>query len=318
MIEYELTADDLADTRFAISPIQELVCSLWALRDPGRYALHLPWRRAALAALGEADTRLLLALVGRRRGIPDFLTPRPETFAPRIADQLDQVRRVPPERAENDLVATHAQGGDRVPEPLRGITAAGLADLLERYWSVAMAADWPRMRLVLEADTTYRARRSAVGGARLLFADLHPNVSWNDGVLRIDRMIGDHRITPAGRSLLLLPSIFAYKPVPPMSPHDPPWLAYPARGIAGLWSPIEPPQRGALAALIGAPKARLLALLAEPLPTIELARRLRVTPGAISQHLRTLYESGLLTRTRDGRQVRYGRSDLGDRLVDGG
>ena len=317
MIEYEFTADDLADIHFAISPIQELVCSLWALRDPGRYALHLPWRRAALAALTEPDTRLLLSLVGRRRGIPDFLTPRPETFAPRVADQLEQVRRVPAEVAAYDIVATHAQGGDGVPEPLRGVTAADLADLLERYWEVAMAADWPRMRLVLEADMTYRARRSALGGARLLFADLHPNVTWSDGVLRIDRMIGDHRITPAGRSLLLLPSIFAYKPVPPMNPDEPPWLAYPARGIAGLWSPISPPDPGTLSALVGPPKARLLAELDEPQPTIELARRLRVTPGAVSQHLQVLYAAGLLTRTRDGRRVLYARSTLGDRLVTG-
>src|ERR1700754_2111935 len=84
MIEYELSANDLADTRFAISPIQELVCSLWALRDPGRYPLHRPWRRAALASLTGADTRLLLSLVGERRGIPDFLTPRPDTFAPSL------------------------------------------------------------------------------------------------------------------------------------------------------------------------------------------------------------------------------------------
>jgi DNA-binding transcriptional ArsR family regulator len=318
MIEYEFTAEDLADTRFAISPVQELVCSVWTLRDPGGYALHLPWRRAALAALTELDLRVLLSLVGRRRGMPDFLTPRPETFAPRIGDQLDRVRRVPPEVAERDLVATHAQGGDPVPEPLRGVTVADLADLLERYWAVAMAADWPRMRLVLEADMTYRARRSALGGARLLFADLHPNVSWSDGVLRVEKVIGHHRITPAGRSLLLLPSIFAYKPVPPMSLDEPPWLAYPARGIAGLWSPVSPRDPGVLSGLVGAPKARLLTLLAEPLPTIELARRLRVTPGAISQHLRILHTSGLLTRTRDGRQVLYRRSDLGDRLIGGG
>ena len=317
MIEYELTTEDLADVRFAISPIQELVCSLWALRDPGGYALHLPWRQAALAGLTGSESRMLRSLVGRRLGIPDFLTPRPETFAPRIADQLEQVRRVPPEVAEHDIVATHAQGGDEVPEPLRGISVAGLADLLEHYWEVAMAADWPRMRLVLEADMTYRARQSALGGARLLFTDLHRNVGWIDGVLRIDKMIGDYRINTAGRSLLLLPSIFAYKPVQPMNLDEPPWLAYPARGIAGLWSPLVPPDPGTLAALVGAPKAHLLAQLAEPQPTIELARRLRVTPGAISQHLRVLYAAGLLTRTRDGRRVLYSRSNLGDSLVTG-
>jgi DNA-binding transcriptional ArsR family regulator len=316
MIEYELSADDLADTRFAISPIQELVCSLWALRDPGRYPLHRPWRTAALAALTPDDRRLLLALVGPTRGLPDFLTPRPATYAPSFDDELATVRAVPPEIVERDIVATHRPGP--VPALLRRATRTGLADLLDllgRFWQVAMAADWPRMRLVLEADTTYRARRLARGGARLLFADLHPNVSWSDGVLRIDKMIGRHRVDAAGRGLLLLPSIFAYKPVPPMSPDEPPWLAYPARGIAGLWSPAPLPDPTILAALLGPPRARLLLMLAEPLPTVELARRLSVTPGAVSQHLQVLHASGLLTRTRDGRQVLYHRTDLGDRLA---
>jgi DNA-binding transcriptional ArsR family regulator len=59
-------------------------------------------------------------------------------------------------------------------------------------------------------------------------------------------------------------------------------------------------------------------MLAEALPTIELARRLRVTPGAVSQHLRVLHDGGLVTRVRDGRHVLYRRSDLGNRLTEGG
>lgn len=315
MIEYELSADDLAETRFAISPIQELVCSLWALRDPSRYTLHLPWRRAALAALDPDDLALLLSLVGTSRALPDFLTPRPATFSPHLADQLDQVRRTPSGLVERDLVATHAPGP--VPAVLRAATLSDLADLLERYWSATMAGDWPRMRLVMEADTTYRARQLAVGGARLLFADIHPNVSWADGAVRIEKMIGRHRVSAAGRGLLLLPSVFAYKAVPPMSRAEPPWLAYPARGIATLWQSAVPPGPEVMAALLGPPKAKLLQLLAEALPTVELARRLGVTPGAVSQHLQVLHAGGLVTRVRDGRHVLYRRSPLGNRLVEG-
>jgi len=315
MIEYQLDAEDLADTRFAISPIQELVCGLWALRDPGRYPLHRPWRQAALAALDPADLELLLALVGKDRGLPDFLTPRPATYAPSFAEQLATVRRVPARLVQRDIVATHAPGP--VPAILRAASLDDLADLLQRSWDRTMAADWPRMRLVMEADTTYRARQLAVGGARLLFADIHPNVSWADGVLRITKMIGRHRVAAAGRGLLLLPSIFAYKAIPPMSRHEQPWLAYPARGIASLWSSTPAPGPEVLAALLGPPKARLLELLAEPRPTIDLAARLRVTPGAVSQHLKLLHAAGLVTRTRAGRHVLYGRSELGARLIEG-
>jgi hypothetical protein len=40
MIRYALSAEDLADTRFAMSPRSETVMILWALPDPGRLALR--------------------------------------------------------------------------------------------------------------------------------------------------------------------------------------------------------------------------------------------------------------------------------------
>ena len=58
-------------------------------------------------------------------------------------------------------------------------------------------------------------------------------------------------------------------------------------------------------------------VLDEPLPTVEIARRLKVTPSAVSQHLRVLHGSGLVTRARDRRQVLYRRSAIGDQLVTG-
>ncbi|WP_256090514.1 ArsR/SmtB family transcription factor [Actinacidiphila rubida] len=55
-------------------------------------------------------------------------------------------------------------------------------------------------------------------------------------------------------------------------------------------------------------------MLDEPASTTELARRLDVTPGAVSQHLRVLLEARLLNRARHGRMVLYARSALGDAL----
>src|SRR4051812_29773594 len=126
MIKYVLGVEDLADTRFAISPLQETVCSLWALRDPGRHALHLPWRRTVLRELdklGEGDRRLLYALVGDTLALPDFLTPRPETFAPGFEEQLATVRATPPALVRRDLRATHAPRP--VPPVLDRVDAAG-------------------------------------------------------------------------------------------------------------------------------------------------------------------------------------------------
>ncbi|MBI0293102.1 helix-turn-helix transcriptional regulator [Streptomyces sp. PRKS01-29] len=324
MISFELGVEDLADTRFAVSPLNETVLSLRVLRDPGLSAVHLPWRRSVLGRLGDLDTDLLMSLVARRLTLPDFLTPRPASFAPAFEDELAVVRRTPPGLVRRDLPATHAP--DPLPLALRDATAAddasvaGLRDaicaLLRRYWEIAVRPMWPQMRLVVEADMTHRARQLAMGGARLLFADMHPDLRWQDGVLHITKMISRHRVAASGRGLLLLPSVFAHKPAPPVSPEEPPSLVYPSRGVATLWATAPTRDGSALVSLIGAPRARLLGLLEEPLPTVELARRLRVTPSAVSQHLRVLHATGLVTRARHGRQVLYRRSPLGDQLTD--
>ncbi|MFA1548225.1 ArsR/SmtB family transcription factor [Actinomadura chokoriensis] len=316
MISFELGVEDLADTRFALSPLDETALSLRVLREPGLQAVHLPWRRFALARLDPRDVRLLTSLVGTRLAIPDFLGPRPTTFAPRFEDELSIVRRTPPELVRRDMEAALVQATP--PDDAAAVRLRDDAcDVLHRYWRTVLEPVWPQMRLLLEADMTYRARQLAVGGARLLFADMHPNLRWQDGVLHIDKMIGRHRVAVAGRGLLLMPAVFAHKPAPPVHPDEPPSLSYPSRGVATLWAAAPEPDDTALTSVLGQRRAALLAVLDEPLPTVELARRLNVTPSAVSQHLRVLYAAGLLTRARDGRHVLYRRSDLGDQLTRG-
>lgn len=336
MIRIEFAVDDLANTRFGISPLAETVHSLRALVDPSRHTFHLPWLRAIRGRLDAADVELLQSLVGPTRiptdfrgipsqALPDFLTPRPTRFIVRFEDELTAVRRATAAIVRRDLLATHAP--DPVPGPLRPGTSSddratlrlrnAICDALRRYWEQAMAPSWSEMRLVLEADTTYRAGRLATGGARLLFADIHPNVHWSDGVLTITEMIGDHTVAAAGRGLLLIPSIFANKPVPPLDSSEPPSLAYPSRGIATLWAPPSRPDPTALVDLLGRTRALLLQMLGEPLPTIEIARRLKVTPSAVSQHLQVLYATGLVTRARDRRHVLYRRTPTGAQLTTG-
>ncbi|MEV4573935.1 ArsR family transcriptional regulator [Nonomuraea jabiensis] len=268
-----------------------------------------------LGELDAADVDLLLSLVGERLVLPDFLTPRPTTFAPAFEEELALVRQTAPEHVRRDLLAALVTG----PVPADDAAAVRFRDatceLLQRYWELAIEPVWPRMRLILEADMTYRARQLAMGGARLLFADMHPNLRWHEGVLYIAKMIARHHVPSSGLGLLLMPSVFAHKPAPPFHPDVPPSLVYPSRAVATLWTPPPAPDATALTKLLGAPRARLLHLLGEPLPTIELARRLRVTPSAISQHLRVMHATGLVIRVRHGRQVLYRRSPLGDQLA---
>ncbi len=226
MISFELGVEDLAHTRFALSPLGETVLSLRVLRDPGVSALHLPWRRGVLGRIGALDTGLLMSLVAELLTLPDFLTPRPPGFEPAFCDELAAVRRTPPDLVRRDLLAAHAP--DPLPAPLHGVAAAddadvialrdGICELLHRYWEIAVRPFWPQIRLVAEADMTYRARQLARGGARLLFADMHPQLRWEDGgtrgVLRIHRTIGAYHAKASGRGLLLVPSVSVSLPQP--------------------------------------------------------------------------------------------------------
>ncbi|MFC5182618.1 ArsR/SmtB family transcription factor [Actinomadura harenae] len=321
MIELRLDVEDLADTRLVISPLAEAALSLRIWLLPHYYALQLPWLRSATAALGDLDIGLLLALVGTHRAVPDFLTGRPDDPLPDFAAELDRVRRVPPGKLAADIRAA-LQG-----RPAPAVLAAGLerparlrdhlADLLAAYWDAVLAPHWPRMRGVLEADLLYRAQRLARGGARLLFADLDPAIRWRSGMLSLDLSYPhpEVRIPVTGRGLVLMPAVFVRTPSLPLSTDEPPLVSYPARGVATVWETAPPARPGVLTDLVGRPKATLLACLDGPATTTDLARRLGVTPGAVSQHLAVLRDAGLVTRARAGRSVLYARTPLGDRLL---
>jgi DNA-binding transcriptional ArsR family regulator len=317
MIEYRLDVSDLAATRFAASPLHETVTSLWAWRPGAAERPHLAWLRRHQPALAGLDLRLLDAMVAPHGWLPDFLTPRPDTFLPDIADELAVLRATPAERVRADIVA--ATRG----EPLNALLADALGDppalaeaaaaSLEAYWHAVIAPLWPRMRAILEGDVVYRSLQLARGGAEALFADLEPRVRWEGGVLYVDAKPGVHEVVDvAGRGLPLMPTIFATNAVTLVSHDQPPVIAYPARGRAALWLDDLPAPPPALEALLGKPRATLLALLDRPSSTTELAARLDVTPSAVNQHLQALARAGLLGRVRSGRTVLYARTPNAD------
>ncbi len=62
-------------------------------------------------------------------------------------------------------------------------------------------------------------------------------------------------------------------------------------------------------------RADLLRALLSPATTTDLAHALGVTPSAVSQHLKVLRDSGLVTRERAGRNVLYLTTRLGESLL---
>jgi hypothetical protein len=316
VIEWRFTPDDVARIRFAFSPLFEVVLSLLVLRAPASHSLHLPWVRATRPLLADLDLSELFALVPVRGATADFLTLPPASPLPDFAEELQLVRATPPDRVVAELGEVPG-----LPEPaaerIRGDPEAAigrLADTLQAYWDIALAGHWPRIQALLAADVLWRSRRLAVGGTRALFEDLHETIAWQGGRLSAADPFG-YSGSLSGEGLLLVPAVMTWPRVRKMIEPYQPMLAYPARGIGTLWETGAPPASHALAALIGPTRAAMLTALAEPSSTTALARRLAITPGAVSQHLSVLLDAGMVTRSRVGRSVLYLRTRSGDTLA---
>ncbi|WP_239094520.1 ArsR/SmtB family transcription factor [Planotetraspora silvatica] len=318
-IEWRFAPDDLARLRFAFSPMWELVTSLRVLRAPARHSLHLPWLRVVLPRLRRVDLSELFALVPLTGYMPDFLTPPPDTPLPDFMAELDRVRATPPDMAA-DEVAWVQSPDPEVAARFREDPAAGVqrvADRLHDYWTAGFEEFWPAIHGVLEGDVMWRSRRLAVGGVRELFEDLHPSVVWRGDRLVTENHNHDYSGDITGDGLVLVPSAFNWRAVSIMYEPYQPMLSYPARGVGTLWSAGAPCTPHALSALIGRSRARVLVALEDPASTTALARRLDLTPGAVSQHLTVLSDGGLVTRQRLGREVLYRRTPVGDTLAYG-
>ena len=326
----ELDVADLAATRFAISPLGETLRALSLLGKASPPAVNRPWVRWARRELDRRPLRLarLWPLVGMDRPTwPEFLVPAPTGKSPGFDAELARLCATPDEPVRASLHRVFGESGsgpwpqtatDLFERPREGLAeiAAELAEGHDRL----IAPHWERLRSVLDADIAYRAGLLAGGGARSLFGDLHPGLRWSAGKLFMtDAEQGTGwKVALGPDGLVLMPSVFSW----------PDWsvkrmtstqttLLYPARGTGSVWdeADLKFPDRArdleAVEALLGTPRARLLGALRSPATTSALARRLGVTPSAVSQHLAVLHRGGLVDRQRSGRTVLYQASALG-------
>jgi DNA-binding transcriptional ArsR family regulator len=322
LLTLEFSAGELARSRFARSPLWEVVTSVETLKDPGRKALHLAWARATRTRLADERIRfpLLSALVPVPAAyVPDFLTPVPETGEPALDDELAQLLRTPSEVVRTDLDRVRPPLLPEVAEmhddPTRGL--ARLADEIRAYWDIALAPHWPRILRLLDGEILRRGRLIARGGTEALFADLHPTVEWDDGLLRVAHPGYEAtRALDGGRGLVLVPSVFVWPGVFSQSnPPSQPGLVYPARGIGTLWEQGGTPVPEAVAGVLGRSRAVLLTELEAPASTTELAERIGMPAPTVSHHLTALRAAGLVISHRTGRSVLYLRTDVADQLL---
>ncbi|MBP2184063.1 metalloregulator ArsR/SmtB family transcription factor [Amycolatopsis magusensis] len=310
----ELGVAELAATRFAISPLSETVAGLRLLAAREQAAHHAPWVRWARGELRRSPLELPWTwplLVHDRAGWPNFLVPAPKTARSSLEDDLAALAAT---GAEDVRASLRRVFGDQPPalaeDPVRGLRA--VAAELRVAHDRLIAPHWSRIRALLEADVTHRAHVLAAGGARRLFADLHPSLSWSDGRVTA---AGRRPVRPGPGGLVLMPLALGPSNVL-IKRHTATQttVRYPVRGVGTLWTAAKPPA-STVVRLLGRARANLLAALRSPATTTDLAAALGVTPSAVSHHLRVLHENGLVTRERTGRTVHYALTSLGRSLL---
>lgn len=324
VIRLPVGPDDLARTRFAVSPLWELVHGLRALGGHNRRGGPAqPWvdrareRYAGLRRVADVDA--VLALQPHGYGV-DFLLPPPVGVATTVEDLLEEVRRTPLDRARHEIARALAVGAapsPRVREVLdRDDVPAYLADVLAVAWRLLLAPDWPQLQAILERDVVHRAGRLASGGWAAALDDIHPDVRYRDGRVEMPAQVDESGVDLAGRGLLLVPSVFVWPQV--AYGFDPPWpptLIYPARGVAALWTREPAGAPDGLARLLGPTRAAVLTALDEPASTTQLVAALHLSVGGVGDHLAALRSAGVVSRARTGRSVLYRRTAVGDALV---
>jgi DNA-binding transcriptional ArsR family regulator len=322
MIEMVLAHVDLARVRFAHSPVRELVASLLVLQDPGRQPMHSSWLSAARGQLGGLELELLTALVPTGHYLPGFLFPTPAGPWGVLAEELAAVSASSPTvvRAELDK-ARQDRPLPAVLRPLYEDPAGHLpavTQAMRRYWQATVEPVWPRLRAVSTADLAYRMERFANGGLARVLADLHPEVTLERDLLQIDKPHHcSNRFDLAGTGIVLLPCAFIWPTVlVECCEVDQPTVTYPTRGVAALWQEVPAEQTDPLSALVGRTRARLLATLGLPRTTTQLAAQLDLSPPAVSQHLRVLKDTGLVSARRRGRMVLYQRTPAATTLFE--
>ncbi|MEU3822000.1 helix-turn-helix domain-containing protein [Streptomyces sp. NPDC030392] len=238
---------------------------------------------------------------------------------------------------------------------LRRFLERGERDFAERmaremhvFWESCLAPLWPALRARAEADLEARARHVAGAGLGEALSSLHPAIAYRAGSLRL---CAERRLdVRAGGGLLLFPSPLARSWLLSVDPwrERGPYLIYPAGapGPAAARSPAAargPAARdrdgatggrvaagpatacpatdgpaGSLGSLVGPARLQLLADLALPRTTTELARRHQLSASTVSYHLSRLHRAGLVTRTRQANRVYYERSGSAAVLLDEG
>jgi hypothetical protein len=343
MMRVRVSPDMMANLRFAYSPLQELTISYRVLRGDWQRAIYWRWLEEATQAVADLDLPYMNALITPgwspnsgfivpKHYIPDFLTPTPLLPVSDIEEEFDRLYCMDVDLIRDGIQLAIDNFGPSdilcyfLAHP-RDAMVCLIAELRE-YWKRTLAQHWNRMMSVLENDVLHHSRVLTLYGAETLFPEIDSSLEYQAGTVSFNRKSpkhctasmhtskGEREYTLDSDSLYLVPVIFAANAV--YHQFNEPWqpmIVYTARG-AGLWNyeTLEPSE--ALEMTLGAGKSRLMLALETPLSSGEIARKMSLTAGAVSQQLSKLHQAGLVESHRSGKHVFYRLSERGRKLVD--
>jgi len=313
MVELALGHVDLARVRFAHSPIRELVSSLLVLQDPSRQPMYGRWLATVRPSSPICGWSCWSRWAPAGRFLPAFLLP-PTGPRPALTDELAAVAAAPPAlrplRTRPGPRGTTTAGcpPGAIPGPAgsASLGGRGARALLKGGGRTGLAA----MRAVCAADLAHRMEQFANGGLARVLTGLHPEIALDRDTLRVDKPHHcSQRFDLSGSGILLLPCAFIWPTLlVECCGVDQPTVSYPPRGVAELWTEAPAEQIDPLGSLVGRTRATLLATLGLPRSTTQLASQLGLSPPAVSQHLKVLKDTALVTARRRGRMVLYQRT----------
>lgn len=325
MITFRLTQQDLTQVRFAYSPLLELVTSFALLSRSDPDPRYRVWMDEARRATYNHDFPYMSALIPPRRYIPDFLTPTPLTTHQTIEEELAQVLATPEaivRKYAQVLMNVHGETEIRrhfVVYPRDAMYC--LVEEMRLHWQLTLDRHWARIANVLDDEILYRARVMALEGTSALFTELDELIRYQSDVIYINKpnlcAYNEADVELRGTGVQLVPTMFCgeCKVMWQFSPEWQPMVMYIPRGTGLWWKPQSNEPEQALELTLGAGRARVLTALINPLTTGELARNLRISAGATSQHLSRLHQAGLVASNRSGKRVYYHLTPRGEGLL---
>jgi DNA-binding transcriptional ArsR family regulator len=322
-----LTAEDLARTRIAAAPgpFAESVLAAERLRQRSPALPFRAWRSRLRGRLDQR-TRVLAHVFPRdANGLDLAMLVGPATT---LEEGLDRLLGTPLAHLRGELEwynkRHHLTAWSKSLVDTDAAPPRALADAIAALHEVAVQPYWAQIETQLRADRAARARTIADAGLEHLLATVCPShVRWRQRTLEVDTPLGcDADVHLEGRGLILTPSVFVgdrpYLTFNLADPTAPATLIYPAVNdlvtARQIWTADRP--AGHLATLLGRTRSAILETIADGCGTVELARRLGISPASVSQHTAVLRNSGLIGTRRDGPSVVHVVTSLGAMLLE--